>query len=295
MYSQKTFSLFIHFLLIVSMLFVACKEDNPGVILEETQKAAVLKDTTYVLESGSIPVANLKNVLLEDMTGVRCPNCPEAAEKAKELKSKHGDRLVVSALYLFEPFPHFTTPHSDTDPDLRSKVSDAIASANGLPPGLPSGFVDRHVFSTQKSLVINQWEDAVETRLLLSSPVNITIEKEKNANGDFILKTKLIYTNGLPAGNQHKFALYILEDGIVAKQSTTGGYINDYVHNHILRASVTAPVGDLMNVTYSKGLVIEKDYLYEWNSDWNSDKAHLVAVVLDNNTDEVIQVAEIKL
>ena len=48
----------------------------------------VLKDTCYQLDAVDMPAPEHRGVLIEDLTGVRCVACPNAAKAAKETKSK---------------------------------------------------------------------------------------------------------------------------------------------------------------------------------------------------------------
>ena len=73
---------------------VSCDEELPPVIMTEEEKP--LLDTFYI---GSVPAASVKKVLLFDVTGVRCNNCPKAAVLAKNLASSNSGRVEVVALY----------------------------------------------------------------------------------------------------------------------------------------------------------------------------------------------------
>lgn len=61
-----------------------------------TAEEKPLLDTFYV---GSVPAASPKKVLLFDVTGVRCNNCPKAAVLAKSLASSNAGRVEIVALY----------------------------------------------------------------------------------------------------------------------------------------------------------------------------------------------------
>lgn len=299
---KNTLWLFISFFILVS-----CEEENPGIIF--TNPPTLLKDTSYVTTDYGPSV--YKKILLEDLTGVRCVNCPDAAAKAKELKGVYGDTLVVVGLYLRSPnLNQFTAPWSGF-PDLRSNEAEVIANAVGVPSSLPNGYIDRYKFGgTQAAFVINQWDNYVKQRRG-ESPVKVWLNFEIGANNNMILKTRLTYTKDI-SGKQHKLALYITENDIFSKQSTMSdtvsntiwngkeftkskGYLDDYSHQHVLRTAVTLPLGQLLNQPLELGRVFEKDFPFEWPSVWNRNKAYLVAVVIDSYDESVVQVEEIKL
>jgi hypothetical protein len=275
------------------IILISCKEENPGIILKDPPPP--LKDTTYI--ATDVGAQDFKRALLEDLTGVRCVNCPQAAAKAKELSNKFKDTLVVMALYVKSFETQFTSPW-DGHEDLRTDVAENIANAVGMPTGLPGGYVDRHRFTSQASLFISQWENAVKERIGGASPVRIELDYEALANNEIIIKSKLTYTQDR-SSEQHKVALYITENNIIGKQATNepgrSPYIIDYSHEHVLRSAITQPLGNLLTSPLTLGRVFEKDFSFEWPAAWNRNKCYLVGVVMDARNESVIQVAQIKL
>ena len=82
---------------------ISCKESNPPI---DFGKAGVtlLNDTIYTLASGDIPVAENRAILIEDLTGVRCPNCPQAADVAKHIEdTMSSTEVFIVGLYPQEP------------------------------------------------------------------------------------------------------------------------------------------------------------------------------------------------
>ncbi|MBK8282605.1 MAG: hypothetical protein IPK94_21325 [Saprospiraceae bacterium] len=58
-------------------------------------------EVPVVLPTGSDPTTNqtTQNVLIEEYTGVRCQNCPAGAQLLEELKTIHGDQLIVLSIH----------------------------------------------------------------------------------------------------------------------------------------------------------------------------------------------------
>ena len=164
-----------HFVVALSfvLLFTACEEIPPNIDFSPPYKT---KDTTYIV--GAVPAAQHKAVLVEDITGVRCVNCPQAAAKAKEIVTeKTEDSVVVMSLYINQ-LANFTTPW-DGFPLLNTAIASTIVDFYGIPSGLPSGYVDRAVFAPQtvRFYAYTTWKNLVNQRLQLSTPVNIDIQK----------------------------------------------------------------------------------------------------------------------
>ena len=78
----------------VLLTIVACEEVPPLINYEESKS---LKDTTYLINT--VPAAELKNVLLEDVSGVKCVNCPDAAVIAKSIMDAFPGRVFTSVLH----------------------------------------------------------------------------------------------------------------------------------------------------------------------------------------------------
>lgn len=277
---------------ICSVLLFGCKEEDHG-ILNQKNAPATLKDTTYIVLD-NIPSV-YKKILIEDITGVRCVNCPKAAEESVRLKNKYGDTIVPMAIYI-KSLPIYSDPWAG-NADLRTDAAEEIANAIGMPVGLPGGYIDRFKFGSNAALVINQWENSYKQRRG-TSPVIITLSFENLANNKIILRTKLTYTED-KSNESHKLALYIIENGIIGKQSTNepgkSPYIEDYEFNHVLRGSIGNALGSRLGEPLVKGRIFEKDFEFDWNKDWVINSCSLVAVVLDESDNSVIQVEEIPL
>jgi hypothetical protein len=284
---MKRFLIIISF---VSVLLIACEEVPPFIDLNPTVKS---KDTTYI--TADIPTAQHKAVLIEDITGVRCNNCPSAAISAKNiLTSKTEDSVLLLAVYT-RHMPNFTLPF-DGFIDLTTDFSFQIVDALGVPTGLPSGYVDRHIFTGQsvRFQTYSRWANLVNERLKLNTPVNISLEKNiSNRELNFIMN--LTYTSA--PNNNHKFSIYLTEDGILSKQAMPNGAKeqDDYEHNHVLRHAFGLAAGNPINESLVAGRVIIKEYNYTIPTTMNIDKCHLMCIVTDAVTNEVINVRQISL
>ena len=68
-----------------------------------------------------------------------------------------------------------------------------------------------------------------------------------------------------------------VENGVKAKQLLSDGTVeNNYVHNHVLRAYITNPNGERMDVVDGK---YSKSYTYIVPTKWNIDNMDVVATV----------------
>lgn len=276
-------------LFISSIVFSACEEVPPFIDFSVPVKS---KDTTYI--TNVIPAAQHKAVLIEDVTGVRCNNCPQAAAKAVEIiNAKTADSVVVIALYSSDYNMTFTAPWPGFT-NLNTSVSSQIISVLGSPNGLPSGYVDRSKFGAQ-NVRYNQfqsWGNYTNERLKISTPVNIGLQKSLSGR-KLTVRMKLDYTSTV-SGN-HKWAIYITESGIVSKQTTLTSYDDNYVHNHVLRASLGSAVGTALNASLIPGRVFEKEMEFEIPANYNIAKCNIVCVISDVATEDVVNVREVHI
>jgi hypothetical protein len=104
---------------------------------------------------------------------------------------------------------------------------------------------------------------------------------------------KLVYNTAV--SDNHKYSLFITESGIVSKQTTLTAYDNNYVHNHVLRYAFGNAVGNALNSPLVAGRTFEKLLDFEVPADYNLAKCHVVCVVTDAVTEDVINVRQIDL
>jgi hypothetical protein len=243
-----------------------------------------------------VPAASVKKVLLIDVTGVRCNNCPKAAVLAKSLAASNAGRVEVVALYpktpmsLTYPWPGFDT--------MSTIEADQIATALGGITSLPLGAVDQVEYNGSKLLNTSDWGAAVTAQLAKSSPFNLSIKSTwKPADGKSRVEIKAI-ANAAIASN-YKWVVAITENGVKSKQSdqdAPGGVVDDYDHEHALRGVVGSFLGsDINTAAVSAGYVREKHFYVVPKAKWVAANCEVVVWIYDANTKEVVQVEKVSL
>lgn len=281
------------FIPITALLFSACEEVPP--VIDFSVPVIPLKDSMYI--ASTVPLAQHKAVLIDDITGVRCNNCPDAAKKAMDiLAQKSHDSVVVIALYANIPsLSNFTTPYPG-EPLLIYEGADQIIESLGKPQGLPSGYVNRKLFSgkTERPIDKNEWINFVNEGLKGKTPVNIALSRTIT-NRTLKVEINLAYNSAPVNANPHKYAIYILEDGIIGRQQNKTVEEPNYVHNHVLRYAFGLAVGNPLQGPYVAGKTYVKQFEYEVPAEFNLANCHLVCAVMDGTTEEVINIREIDL
>jgi hypothetical protein len=240
-----------------------------------------------------LPDWNGQYVLLQDFTGVQCIFCPASTREIKRLQTIFGDKLIVVKLHPQTIQNNVYGPLSDTNVDLRNVQAQEYFLHYNI-PSLPKGIIMQkseplereQFFGKILSYYTRQAVASIElTANLTGNTINI------NSNVSFI-------ENHNGNGNTH-LSLMILEDHLFATQLEAGPptiiHIN-YRHDNILRGMATPLWGDqIAGNTITNGTSINRNHTIELNSAWKPENLCVVAILFDNGTKEVIQVAKIKL
>jgi hypothetical protein len=287
----KKYSFLLVSAIVTSLVMLSsCEEEPPFIDLTDPDK--VLRDTTYI--STTIPAAQDKVVLIEDISGVNCVNCPDAAVKAEDIKALHGERVVITTLLpTKEILKEFTDPKNIFTDFTNVKV-DQLLNAIGPPSGLPSGMVDRKDFGNGKTLAIVTWDGHVNSQLQQSSSVNIELENEFIADkNELIITTRVTYTENQTDSFQN-ISIMLLESNMIGVQKDRNGINQNYNFKHVLRDFITRPLGDPITVSLVKGRVVERQYKIAIDPTWNIDNCDIVACVTSGKAQVVYQAAHKK-
>ncbi len=232
-----------------------------------------------------------KKVLLEDFTGHKCVNCPNAHEIAHNLQNLYGEEdLIVVAIHA----GFFSTPSSGTfEYDFRTEAGTEWADFYGI-QNYPSGLVDRVEYGGSPILDKDQWGAKVDEEFSKSPSLGITIDYSLSGsklNGDISLE----FVENI--SKQAKIQILITEDNIVKPQVIPGGQDENYVHMHVMRAAVNGSWGEVLSsATYSIDET-ESIHFTDFNlgSDWVTNELSIIAYVYDEESGEVLQVEKKKI
>ncbi len=262
--------------------FSSCEEIGPIIDLTGTFNA----DTTYVTTQVDTP--QIKNVLLEEFTGVRCVNCPKGHVLIDNLKNQYGSRFIaVSAHSEFQAEPY------DGDQDLRTPQADSLEKLLGPIIVKPSGAVDRKKFPGDSLLVFtSKWTTYVAQQMTLTTPVNIYLEVNYN-NGSRMLDATVTLHYTSEDTLESRFTVMLLEDEIITAQLGNSGIDSNYVQKRVLRKMLPSVTGIPLTITRERGRVIVKSFNFILPTHWNAENLRVVAFVhrTQGNT-EALQVVE---
>jgi hypothetical protein len=281
----------IFFFISVLTLLVACKETPPYINLTPSN---ISTDTTYLIQQ--IPAPQDSTVLIEDFTGVRCPNCPDAQTEAKNLMANNPERVNVITIHPSNLLNSLTTPFSKelrgdkvtSYYDFRTQAGAEIFRLIGVSNSLPIGSINRRLFSGETNRVIDyqKWAANVNSELLKTTPVNIDLNCYFTPKDSIAIDLTLTFTEVVTDSNY--FSVAVVENKLKDVQERNTGtsviYDTAYTHEHILRAVVTDFYGDLLKAPLVKGRVFKKLLLYKIDPAWNKNNLKIIAFVHGNTS-----------
>ncbi|MBR9859895.1 Omp28-related outer membrane protein [bacterium] len=276
------------------VFFSACTETPPSVDFSSPE-LFLIKEESSKLNESERPDPQFKNALLEDITGVRCTNCPDAAKKAKAIKDANPDRVVLVGVYT-SLYTNLTQPHHD-DLDLRTQVATDIHGVLYGSPPLPGGGVNRVKFDGQSGITLlkEQWATRVNDQLEEISEVNLDANLEW-VNDTTVDINAVIHFNK-DRDDQVYFSIMMLEDGLVTAQSDKPGLIEEYEHEHVLRKMYTPYNGTPLITEAEEGEQLTISWRVYLPDNVSFDKSSLVLFLNlnEDDTKEVLQCTELKL
>lgn len=273
--------IFVIITVLAAVLFFGCDRiEGPYLVPSENEDVTV---TFPDLDVSSV----YRKVLIEEYTGHRCMNCPGGHRKLEELHNRFGDTLVTVGIHagaLAVPDAAEGYPY-----DFRTSVGNELAQEFTI-DGIPAAIINRYP-------VVGGWGpdrwlskiNAVDRSIPLAA---IQLINEFNAQTG-VLKANAQVTLLQPCSNPLRLALYLIEDGIVKPQLDGSDYVADYVHNHVLRASLNGTYGTLLNTNgyleTGKGYTLAHKINVS-EHDWNPANCTVVAILYDRTAGDVLQV-----
>jgi hypothetical protein len=294
--------LFAFLLLGLSIVLSSCEEEPPYINM--TPESTV-GDTTFIQLPA--PTPQQKNILIEEVTGVRCPNCPKAQAEAKTISDNNPGRINILTIHplnklnaLTKPFDVAIGDKHTSAFDFRTEAGAQIFEMVGLSSALPIGNINRKLFSgeTSRNIDYQKWSAYVTNELIQQSPVNINLSA-KNMGDSVEIEVVLTYTEVVADSNFLTVAILESEMEDVQESKDLNGsviYVEEYVHNHVLRSVVTGYFGDLLKGSYEPGRVFYKKYRIKKDVKWNAAHLDVLAMVhLNTSKKDVIHSKEVKV
>lgn len=242
---KNIFKIFIStFLLVVMVSLVSCDEVPVVIPMGNTNPGPNPTDST------------LKVVVLQELTGVKCPNCPTGAAEAKRLLDQYDDQLIVMAIhgdFLTEPLP-------ESQYDLRTDFSRVIEAATPF-QGKPAAAINRIVFEGPPFLAydVDKWETYIQAEIEKEAEIEIDMTVSENSG---VISVDMILTPIVDLSGGYSIAAAITQGGIIDVQEESGSILEEYEHEHVLRHMFTQPLGDILGNDLPVDVPITRNYTF---------------------------------
>lgn len=215
-------------------------------------------------------------VLIEDLTGQRCINCPTGTDIINGIIQTYGEDNVIAVGIHSGPLG-FTGNSKRVG--LMTDTGDEYYTywANGTNLGQPSAIFNRKKGPSDN---LNNW--AAEVGLIISEKANLSIDITNAYDAKKRELTTKVGAFGVNGTVNGKLQVWIVEDGIKAMQMMPDGSANqEYIHNHVFRAAVNGTWGE--DITVKEGETTSKDYSYVLPETWNAENISVVAFVYNKS------------
>ncbi len=223
----------------------------------------------------------LKNVILEEYTGMNCPYCPYGHQIAEEIYDGAPNRVAIINVHTGS----YATP-SGSQPDFRTDFGSALASEASI-NGFPMASVNRSLFAgiTSGGTAMSRldWSAAADIIWEEASYVNVGFETVYDeGTRELTVNVELYYVEDAPFMVEENFINVVLTENSVYGYQANGG--TNYEHNHILRHMITGQWGDeIAEVT--QGSLVERTYTYTVPEDWNVENCEITCFVAEGRSE----------
>lgn len=266
-----------------------------------------------------------KVILVEEFTGHYCTNCPQGAYYLDQIKTSHGNNVVVVAIHpSIGPLTDPQTGNSNGSyaTEWRIEEGQKLFTSYAMPGFVPVGMLSR---TDDGSGNLYHYHPTWITKVnaLVGQPANVSVQN----------KGKFLSTENIVCGQIQVDILndvtgdlylttYLVEDSIVDWQKIAAGTLpsgsvhpdyppgdnQNYVHKHVLR-DVQGHVGIREGVSGGSGSILgtslgnrtftageQFQFVISFNNlenHWKKNKLYLVSFVHNQITKEILQVSEV--
>ena len=220
---------------------------------------------TLAIFGQTIPVSTepeLKNVVLEEYTGIYCTYCPDGHAIAAAIQENNPGRVNLINIHV----GGYSNP-SGGDPDFRTPFGTAIANEAGV-PFYPSGSINRRSWNGGASAIgRGEWNSKANIIMDEVSNVNVGVEADINVQNNLLTVHVEAYYTSDSTDNTNFLNIALLQNNTLGPQ-TGGGQGDEYNHMHRLVWLITGQWGETISTT-TAGTFIDETYTYSIPDNYN--------------------------
>ncbi len=235
-----------------------------------------------------------RNVLLEDFTGHKCNNCPQANSIAAQLISIYGERFVAIGIHS----GHFAVPELPLgdgryDTDFRTPDGNIYHDTFG-PQSYPQGMISRVPFQNSTMIGRTNWSSATAQLINTTADLKIWCENYSYSPGTNNVQVTVKVAAQRAITGDLNLTLLVTEDHVIDWQLDGVVDIPAYDHKHILRGAVNSTWGQaLVSGSAAVGDTLEQTINFQLPANvLQPANCNLVAYVYRTDDRQVLQVIE---
>lgn len=241
----------------------------------------------------SASVKSNQKVLIEDFTGHKCVNCPQAHELLHKLIETYSDTNIF-AVAVHAGFFATVSPNPPYQYDFRTPAGNEYVTTFE-PNSFPIGMVNRKAINNSVLLDKDAWGSVAADLFKNTSPMNIEVISDYTSGNTLSGKVNISFI--APMNTKAKLQIIVTEDNIIKPQLTPEGVKEDYNHMHVLRGAVNGIWGqDLPQDSYAANETASIDFSgYTMGEDWKAKDLRIIAYVYNAASKEIMQVNGVKV
>jgi hypothetical protein len=239
---------------------------------EETVYIPPLGQTT-----GGNTNANLKNIFVEEFTGVKCVNCPDGAVQIEDLKAKYKERFFSVSIHA----GFFAKKLPESKFDFKTPQGNSLLTYFGEPDGYPAAIINRKTLGANGNIVVvgkEQWAGLVQKESTEKAKATLDLATTFNATTRELKVTTTLTPLEALSGS-HNLSVMLTESNIIDAQIVPNkGTVLDYKHKHVLRDMLTPYDGLVITEALTANAKIKKEFTYTLPATFNANECELIAV-----------------
>lgn len=263
-----------YFIFLIGVVFTSCRENQPEYSL-------------------SRPEPGDRIVVVEEFSGVRCPNCPEGTKELENLRELYNDQIIIVTIHAGD-FA-FTYPQSKFD--FTTAEGNTLLKLLGNPIGYPSAVINRAPNNNGSLQAFSsQWGSLIADAIEEEPSVSLSLDIEY----DLSTRELDLLIGSVPNRDfdeELRLTVLIKEDNMVDWQSDSEvpqGVDQAYNHRNVLRKILSDTQGDQLAENAMAFEKIEKNYQFTLpsESDWWIDRHLTLVAFITDSSGRILQGVE---
>lgn len=229
-----------------------------------------------------IPVERPKverKILIQEFTGIRCINCPNAAKAMHDFQqTEDGKSAVVVAI------------HPDNTDFSRPIAGFSLSTATGgeyflyySGNELPAAIINSGSLNT----VLGEWVGKAMSELAKPAVLTMDVTTDYDETSRKLTANYKVTFNEVVESDL-SVLVWITESGIIGTQLMPDGSRNkEYEFNHVLRASLNGTWGTNIGKSFTTGQVVDGTAEIQIPEEWNPENCEVVAFAFQTGSKAV--------